>query len=450
VSPVRRVALLSVFAAAALVSLKLAVGLRAHSLGLVSDAVHSGTDLVAALLTYFAVGVAGRPADRSHPYGHGRAEHLAALAEAAFLVAASLLIGVRACERLLGSSHQPVGTSWYVFATVGVVIAVDASRAGVSWRTAARTGSPALAANALHFASDLAGSAAVLVGLLFARDGHPSGDSIAALFVAVLVLAAAGRLIRANVDVLMDRVSDRADGVARAAIASLAPTVELRRLRMRQVGGRQFADVVIAVASSAPVGAGHAAADAVEAALDRALPGSDVVVHVEPRLESSLAERARAAAAAVPGVGEIHNLRLVEVAGRNEISLHLKLPGGSSLQQAHEVAERLEHAILTAVPEVEAVQTHLEPLSESGAGAEVDGDAAIVERVVFEQTGLGPRALRFLRTDEGLIAFLTLELDSSTSLARAHARASEIEQRLRAELPEITEVIIHTEPSGGL
>ena len=169
----RRTALMSVGAAATLVILKLSVGLTANSLGLVSEAVHSGTDLVAALLTFLAIGVAGRPADVSHQYGHGKAEHLAALAEASFLSLASIFIGIRAVERLTASTKPTVHVTWYVLATVAVVIVVDATRAGTSWRVSRQTGSAALASNALHFASDLAGSLAVLVGLLLARAGLP-------------------------------------------------------------------------------------------------------------------------------------------------------------------------------------------------------------------------------------------------------------------------------------
>src|SRR5579862_3197394 len=169
----RRAALLSVIAAAGLIALKLATGLATHSLGLLSEAAHSGTDLVAALLTCFAVGVAGRPADPSHQYGHGKAEHLAALAEAAFLAVASVFIGVRAIERLTGSSSLSVHAAWYVFAVVALVIVVDSSRTFVSWRAARRYESAALSSNAVHFASDLVGSAAVLVGLVLARTGHP-------------------------------------------------------------------------------------------------------------------------------------------------------------------------------------------------------------------------------------------------------------------------------------
>jgi cation diffusion facilitator family transporter len=445
-SPQRRVALMSVFAAAALVALKLSVGLAIHSLGLVSEAIHSGTDLVAALLTFFALGVSGRPADGSHQYGHGKAEHITALAEAVFLSGASVLIGYRAIGRLTGSSHPNVHASWYAFAVVALVIVIDVSRLTVSWRSSKRYRSAALASNAVHFASDLGGSFAVLAGLLLVRSGHPNGDSIAALFVAVLVLGAAAQLMRVNVDVLMDRVPAAAEASARAAIAAVRPAVELRRLRMRQAGGQQFADVVIGVPSIAPVGQGHAAADSVEAALERALPGSDVVVHVEPVEDVDLRDRAQSAALAVAGVREIHDLALVEVDGRMELSLHIKLPGDISLVDAHDIAEQVERAICAAVPEVDAVQTHLEPLHEPQLASEVVSDAESVERIVREVAGRPPRSLRFLRTDEGIVAFLTLGLDPQSRLVDAHARASEIKARIRAERPEIADVIVHTEP----
>jgi cation diffusion facilitator family transporter len=447
VSPQRRSALVSVVAAATLVVLKLGVGLSTHSLGLVSEAAHSGTDLVAALLTFFAIRVAARPADVTHQFGHGKAEHLSALAEAAFLVLVSLFISLRSIERLVGQVHSHVNVTWWALAVVGVVIAIDASRTLVSWRTSRRYESAALASNALHFGSDLVGSIAVLVGLLLARHGYANGDPIAALFVGGLVLLGATRLIKANVDVLMDRAPEAAEAAALAAIEAVQPAVELRRLRMRHAGGRQFADVVIGVSPGAAVGQGHAAADAVEAAVERALPNADVVVHVEPLEDATLRERVHAAAIGVPRVREVHNIVLVEVDGRTELSLHVKLPGDLSLDDAHDVAEQLEKAIRGAIPDIAAVQTHLEPLAESIEAREVDVEgAAAVRRIVRDATGREPRELRFLHTAGGLVAHLTLGLDGASRLEDAHARASEIEERIRRERPDIADVIVHTEP----
>jgi cation diffusion facilitator family transporter len=445
-TPQRRAALTSVAAAAALVVLKLSVGLATHSLGFVSEAVHSGTDLVAALLTFFAVRVAARPADVSHQFGHGKAEHLSALAEAGFLSAASIFISARAIERLAGITHQRVHATWYAFAVLGVVIAIDLSRTTVSWRTSRRYGSAALAANALHFGSDLVGSFAVLAGLLLAHAGHENGDAIAALFVGLLVLLAAARLIKVNADVLMDRAPQEAEDAARVAIERLTPPVELRRLRMRQAGGKQFADVVIGVPAGAGVAQGHAAADAVEAAVAGALPNADVVVHVEPLADASLRERVHAAAVAVPRVREVHNISLVQVDGRTEVSLHVKLPGDLPLEYAHSIAEELEEAVRRAVPEISGVQTHIEPLGEETSGREVVADAEVVARVVRDVTGSDPRELRFVRTGSGLVAYLTLGLSGSSPLADAHAQASEIEERIRRERPDIADVVVHTEP----
>ena len=446
-SPQRRTALVSVAAAGVLLVLKLTVGLATHSLGLISEAIHSGTDLVAAVLTFLAIGVAGKPADRTHQYGHGKAEHLAALAEATILAVVAVFIAGRAIERLLGRGGGEVNATWYAIAVIVIVIGIDIGRTVVSFRASRRYRSAALASNALHFGSDLAGSFAVLIGLLVARAGYADGDSIAALFVAVLVITAAIRLMRRNIDVLMDRVPTDAESAARRAIREMEPTVELRRLRMRQAAGRQFADVVIGVSPTAAVGQGHAAADAVEAAVGSALPNADVVVHVEPIEDADVRERAHAAAIAVPNVREVHNIALVDVDSHTELSLHVKLPGELTLDEAHSIAEQLETSIRAAVPEIEGVQTHLEPLTESSEALEVHVvEEADVRRIVVEATGAEPRQLRFLRTPFGLVAFLTLGLEGTSRLDEAHARASEIEEQIRRARPDIADVIVHTEP----
>ena len=444
-TPQRRTALVSIGAAGALVALKLGTGLASGSLGLVSEALHSGTDLIAALLTFFAIGVAVRPADEGHQYGHGKAEHLAALGEATVLAVVSVAVGALAVTRLAGSAEHVVDPAWWVFAVVGLVLAIDLTRTVVSLRTARRYRSEALRSNALHFGSDFVGTLAVLAGLVAATAGFPEGDSIAALFVGALVLVAAARLIRRNVDVLMDNAPADAEEAARAAIAQIEPPVELLRLRLRQAAGRTFADVVISVPPGSAVGQGHAIADRVEAELERALPDSDVVVHVEPgAYEAALRERAHAAALTVPRVREIHNLSVVTLDGATTLSLHLKLPGDLTLEEAHELAEDVERAILGAVPEIGSVQTHLEPLAEAGTGEVVE--ATELEAAVVQAAGGPPRELRLLRTEKGVVAFVTLGLGPDSTLADAHARASEVEERLRRARPDVADVIVHTEP----
>jgi cation diffusion facilitator family transporter len=452
VHPQRRSALVSVIAALLLITLKLVTGLVTGSLALLSDAVHSGSDLVAALMTFFAVGYAVRPADVGHPYGHGKAEHLAALAEALILIVVSAVIAREAYLRLSGSDHGRVDATWYALVVIVAVILIDASRAAVSWRSARRFHSPALQSNALHFASDLLSSMAVLIGLALVRAGFQKADAAAAILVALMVLVAASRLIWINADVLMDRSPRSADAAAREAIAALDPPVELRRLRMREAGGKRFADVVIGVSPGAAVGEGHAAADAVEEAVQPLLRGGDVVVHVEPALDHvELRERLRSAAMSVRDVREVHNLSIFQVGDRTEVSLHLKLPGDLTLERAHAIGSEVERAVARAVPEVSRVQTHLEPLSEEAAGEqppayEIRREREDVLRAVREVTGKPPRALRFLRTPEGLVTYVTLALERTSSLAEAHRRASEIERRIHERRPEIAEVIVHTEP----
>ena len=447
-SPQRRTALVSVGAACLLVAIKLVVGLASSSLGLLAEAAHSGTDLAAALLTFFAVSVAVRPADRGHPYGHAKAQNLAALAEAGFLISRQRRDRVAAILRLAGVVEFEVDPTWWTFAAIGLVLAIDASRTLVSLRGARLYRSDALLANALHFGSDFAGTLAVLAGLIAAAAGFQAGDSIAALFVSG---PRRGRRFparwperrRAHGPLVRGRRQDRASRARVARPPGRAPPASAA------AGGREhFADVVIGVAPGAAIGQGHAAADRVEDALQGAFPGIDVVVHVEPRESAGvLRERILAAALTVSYVREIHNLKVLDVDGSIEVALHLKLPGDFPLDQAHDIAEQVEAAIHAEVPEVKSVQTHLEPLRETALRR---GDRHRHRRrssqAVREETGAEPRELRFVRTDDGIVVFLTLGLGGAGSLAEAHGRASAIEERVRSVVPAIADVVVHTEP----
>jgi cation diffusion facilitator family transporter len=442
--------LVSLVAATLLVTLKLVTGLATGSLGMISAGVESSGDVLAAALTFFAVRIGRRPADRDHPYGHRRAENLGALGEAGILLAGGVFVSVEAIRRLLGNATTPQ-TNWYVFAVIAVALVVDLSRTIVSLRAARRFASAALRSNAFHFAIDMVGSVVVLIGLILVRAGFQQGDALAALVVAVLIFAGAGRLIASNVNALMDHASLQARAAAERSIAALGPEIELLRLRLRESAGRYFADVVVGVAPGRAVVEGHQAADAVEAAMEEALPGSDVVVHVEPRRRGlDLRERVLNAALSEPLVCEAHDIAIFELQGSVCVSLHLKFPADLDLQSAHEVAERVERAI-GAWSEVADVQTHLEPLERALPARAADAHADQVatreiERLVRERTGADPQRVRLLATDAGRVLFLTLGGRGDESLSDAHRLAGELEEELRKRLPDIADVVVHTEP----
>jgi cation diffusion facilitator family transporter len=446
----RRTAIVSILAATLLVLLKLVTGLLTGSLALISAGVESSGDVVAAAVTFFAIRLGARPADSDHPYGHRRVENLSALAEAAILVAGGVIVTVEAIDRL-SSSSSPVDTGWYVYAVILIAIGIDASRVRISLRTAQRYRSAALRSNAFHFAGDMAGSIAVLAGLIAVGSGFEQGDSFAALAVAAIILGAAARLIFENARVLMDTAPAAAQERARAAVAELGPEIDLDRLRLRESAGRYFADVVVTVPPGRAVVEGHAAADEVEDAIEKALPNSDVVVHVEPRRRGlDLRDRVLAAALAEPLVREAHDITIFEDGPNASVSLHLKLPDDLSLREAHAVAERVE-AKIRAEPNVTAVHTHLEPLEKPVRAAAADGAAgrdvtAEVERFVRHYTGRHPREVEVLPSEIGSVVFLTVPVAPTASLSEAHGLASELEEALRQELPELAEVVVHTEP----
>ncbi len=444
--------MISIAAAAVLVVLKLGAGILTGSLGLVSAGIESSGDVVAAVLTFGAIRLGGRPADVNHPYGHRRAENLGALGEAAILLGGGIFIVGEAITQL-GESRHAVDTHWYVFAVIGVALLVDLSRIGVSVRTARKYRSAALRSNAFHFAGDAAGSLAVLAGLLVVSAGFERGDAVAAIVVACIIFLAAGRLIYENARVLMDTAPADARAQAEQAITALGDAIELRRLRLRESGGRYFADAVVGVLPGQAVVESHATADAVESAVRDALPDADVVVHLEPRQEGlDLRDRALATALAEPLVREAHDITIYEHDGGASISLHLKLRPEVTLREAHEVAERVE-AALSRDPSVRDVQTHLEPLEQPVAAAPDERrderdelERARITELVEQETGHPPRELRLLHASGGFVVFITVVAPANANLAAAHDLASRLEEEIRDGRPHMQDVVVHTEP----
>jgi cation diffusion facilitator family transporter len=448
----RRTALVSIGAATVLVLLKLVTGIVTGSLGLISAGIESSGDVVAAVMTFFAIRLGGRPADENHPYGHRRAENLGALGEAAILAGGGVFIVVEAIGRLTGG-HHALAAHWYIFAVIVAALVIDVSRIVVSLRTARKYDSAALRSNAFHFAGDMAGTLAVLGGLVAVAAGFEQGDAVAALVVACIIFGAAGRLIYENARVLMDTTPAEAQASAEAAINGLGDGVDLQRLRLRESGGHYFADAVVAVPPGQALVESHGVADDVEAAVRRALPNSEVVVHLEPRRDGlDLRDRALAVALAEPLVREAHDIVIYEHDGRASVSLHLKLAPDVRIAEAHDVAERVE-ATLRREPDVEDVQTHLEPL-EAPVAARPDEDRTVpdeaqrrrISELVLDRTGWPPRELRLLHAAGGLVVFVSVAVAADMALPDAHELASRLEDDIREGQPHIQDVVVHTEP----
>jgi cation diffusion facilitator family transporter len=447
-----RTALISVAAATVLVALKLGTGIATGSLGLISAGIESSGDVIAAILTVFAIRLAGRPADADHPYGHRRAENLGALGEAAILTGGGVFIVTEAIGRLSGGGHA-LEPRWYIFAVIGVALIIDFSRIAVSLRTARKYHSAALRSNAFHFAGDMAGSLAVLGGLIAVSAGFEQGDAVSALVVAIIIFGAAARLIHENARVLMDTTPERARASAEAAINDLGGAVNLQRLRLRESGGQYFADAVVAVPPGQALVESHRVADDIEAAVRQALPNSDVVVHLEPRLEGlDLRDRILAVALTEPDVREAHDITIYEHDGRVSISLHLKMAPEVTIGAAHDVAERVEAALGTE-PGVDEVYTHLEPL-EQPVATRLEGDGEAPDEVqrqriielVRSRTGQPPRELQLLHAAGGLVVFVSVAVPTDMTLPDAHELASRLEDDIRADQPHMQDVVVHTEP----
>jgi cation diffusion facilitator family transporter len=445
-SSARRTAAISLAAALVLAAVKLLVGLATGSLGILAEAAHSALDAVAAVLTLYAVTVAERPPDSRHQYGHGKAQHLAALSESLLLSGAALWIAWEAIGRLGGDSGH-VETTWYAFALLIGVLAVDAARATVSLRTGRRERNAALLASAMHFVSDFSGTLAVLVGLVFVANGVTSGDAWAALFVAVLVLVAAVRLAAGNVDVLMDRAPSGVATLIEQVVGGVPGVREVRSVRVREAGGESFADVVIGVSRLEGLERSHQTMDRVEQAVRDSVEGpASVVVHVEPTAGRERAnERVAAAALRVPEVVETHNITVLEAPEGRAITLHVRLDDGLSLQQAAPVVQRLKQEIAREFGAAR-VFAHVEPFAPDAQPARVvsaaePDKARIATEAVRTVTGGRPEVVVY-RQGPRLLVVTSVQGRPGMTVREGHVIASRVEDAVRSALGDVDDVIV--------
>jgi len=334
-----------------------------------------------------------------------------------------------------------------VFVAILFVLVLDATRTMVSLRQGRLERNAALIANAWHFGSDFAGTVAVLIGLVLVAAGVPGGDSVAAIFVAVIVLVAAVRLARGNIDALMDRSPSGLAARIELVVRSVAGVAEVRSVRVREAGGESFADVVIGVSRLQGLEQTHATTDRVEEAVRESLGRAQVQVHVEPAAleEERPNERVAAAALRVSGVVEAHNITVLEDSAGRAVTLHVRLPEDATLRQAAQVIERLKREILAEVG-IARVYAHVEPSRPDAQPAhdvsaeepELRSRAEAAVRSVAGTTG----EVVVYRQGQRLLVVTSLQSDPGISVRAAHALASRVEDAVRDALDAVDDVIV--------
>jgi len=447
-----RVAAASVGTALFLTGSKLAVGLLTGSLGVLSEAAHSGLDLVAAGMTWLSVHLSSKPADMDHHYGHHKIDNFSALFETVLLLVTCVWIIWEAVQRLF---YRPVAVEVNVwsFGVILLAIVLDYVRSRSLLRVARETRSSALEADALHFSSDIGSSAVVLVGLVFTKLGYPQADSIGALGVALLVIWIAVRLGKKATDALLDRAkAGHAESAAAAALA-VAGVRDVRDVRVRHAGPRHFVDLKVLIDPAASTASAHALAEQVEFEVARKLSDADVLVHVEPDLGRIPDLRDAVFALAEGLAARAHALELHSTPGGLEAEVHLEWPPHTTLADAHNRASRFEEELRALFPHVVAVRTHLEASDTSGMQTsrditEAEGDLSrrLLERARAVAGVVTARGVRLLEKRGRLWVSLTCKLDPLIELPEADRITTAVEMAVRALDPRIADVRVHAEP----
>jgi len=461
-----RVALSSLAAAFMLVGMKLGVGLWTNSLGLLSEALHSALDLLAAGITLWAVRVSGKPADQDHTYGHGKFENLSALVESLLLLLTCGWIIYEALNRLLGGGHVKVEPNVWAFLVVIISIVVDVSRSRALRAAAHKHRSQALEADALHFSTDVWSSLVVLGGLTgvvvaqrWGPDWLVGADAVAALVVAAVVIQVGLRLGRRSVDDLLDRAPGDLQQQVRQAASSAAGVEEVTQVRVRRSGPTVFADITLGVDQSTGFEQAHSISERAEAAVRRVLPEADVIVHVEPvsSRADDLTSTVRVLAAR-HGLGA-HAIRIYELHSGRSLELHVEVDQSLTLEEAHRQASQFEEELRRALPDLARIVTHIEPAGDAAATHQARPVGQLeVLKLLGEFRGQSDiefqaHDVRVQQVGEELSVSLHCTLEPETAITDAHELTVRVEDFLRQRIPGVGRVLIHVEPpeesSGG-
>lgn len=442
------VAAASVAIGVALVVAKVVVGVLTGSLGILSDAAHSFLDLAASGFTLLAIRTSRKPADAEHPYGHGRAENLAAFGEGVLLLVTAALIAFEAVRRL-ASGAVSVNPAGYAFALLIATLVVEAGRAGILRRVGRTASSEAMLADATNRLSDVLGTLGVLAGLIGVRMGFTWADSVAALLVAGIVARAAALLAWRSGDILMDRAPAGAESQLREAIGDVSGVREVRSVRVRRSGPRLIGDASVATGRMLSLEAAGALADDVKARARSVLPTLDLSVLVEgQQKQGDLVERIHAAAARDGAVRDLHNVTVErEADGSLHLSMHAKLPGDLSLAEASDTRRRLERALRAELSDVARIDIHLEPMEPDVVpGEDVTAPRSQLAAKMRAIVASHPEVKRCsdveLSHRHGRIhAHVVAEVDGDVSLEHAHQIETQLEAEIRRAAPDVHEVV---------
>ncbi len=449
-----RVAAISIFVSAGMAAAKFVVGIAIGSLALISEALHSSVDVVATVVTWMVVRFSDRPADEEHHYGHGKLESVSALGIIAMLYVLAGGILVESFSRLRAGTPPPA-LSAIPFVVLIVDIALNFWRARALHRAAHQTRSQALAADALHFASDVLGSLAVIVGLALSGLGYAWGDAVAAATVAIVIAMLGLRMARSTVETLVDRAPEGAAGKATAAIRVVPGVVAVERLRVRMVGSTHFIDAIVQVPRTFPIDRVDEIKRKAQAAVLAAFEDADLTFTAVPVARDNESVRERIMVIARNSGLAVHHVTVHDLGDKLTVSIDLEVDGEMTLIAAHDIAHELERNIRDEFGEDVEVDTHIEPLEpELPQGTDAAPDRVEAIRAALSQFAARGAIhdihnVRVRDTDAGEIVNFHCRAAPSMSVIKVHEGVDEIERSLRRAFPTVKRVISHAEPPNA-
>jgi len=439
----------SAIAIASVVTVEVILGLIVNSLAILSDGLHASFDALTSVMLFVATKAALKPPDEEHMYGHEKFEPIGGLTGGIVLMGIGIIVIYEAVSKLMQSQGVNTGLGLVGFIAIAYTFCIDIVRMFL-FRKATSSESTTVKAGFYHALADLSSTSIAFLGFGLATVGFPQGDSLSSIVLGMLLSYLSIRLIRSSIMELSDAASKELVQKTRKVVLGHDGVLDCRNLKVRKVGSKIFAECAVQVSSLMSLEEAHALASDIEERLAKAFGSVDATIHIEPAEEETKVEQLVETLATVEGVKEVHEIVTVYASGKLYVTLHAYVDPNLSVEEAHEIAEKIENRMHAGIKQLENVTVHVEPYGVEVHAAEIEENALreITQKVAkgIERNLYVKRIVTYAAEGKRYIN-LDCCFTKQISITEAHKIASRIEEEIRERFVGAV-VTVHMEPDS--
>ncbi len=452
VSPKRRIAAFSLVVSIFLVTIKVLAAYFSNSLGIFSEALNNGLDLVTVLITFLAIRMSTKPADRDHTYGHGKYENFSAFIELVIISGLCIFIMYKSVQRIITRDFE-LFLPWPIFLVLGVSVALNIIRVILLRNAARKYHSFAFRAEFINYSGDIISSVVVIAGLLLARAGMVLADPIASILVALVVMGLSFRLSVSIVRNLLDYIPREVTEKIRGAVSGIKEIAQINDIKVHEVGGIKFINLDLAIPNNVYLSQVEQIKGKVRDAIKKEFPDSNIIAEIRPGFcKDNVSDSIKSVALNQPEIEDIHNIYVYSVGPYLDISLHVKLSKDFNLKEVEALTKQTEKKLKGKIENLRRIYIHAEDLSSKEGWDDVTQQSgAIIQQIKQEISAfiepVSCHHFTVLKKDHYCHVAFHCRLDSRLNIEQAHKIITKVEDFIKTNIENVDDVLIHVEPN---